>query len=107
MQLIARLEEHLDIVRAERDGQKIECVELRTKNETITRDFYEERVLHETLKVTRRGDRWKDTLAAVFALVGAGLISSGPSGTIRFALGWAMTVVVGAYQIIRSLANTD
>jgi hypothetical protein len=105
LKLIERLEDHLEIVRRERDGHKNDCAQVAVKLEEKTTSFHAKEIEYEKLRVTRRGDRCKDAICAVMSVVGGGLISSFPKGTGWFAFGWAILSIAALMQLIRAGLN--
>ena len=106
IKLVRRLEDHIQIVRAERDGHKQDCRDRDARIESLRHELIEYRIDNVTLNTTRRGDRWKDAVVAIASLVGAGFISSYSRGDGGFAFGWSLLALSCLYQLGRSIANT-
>ena len=100
------LEDALRVLRQERDASRADCQALQSRLDAKYQSLHDEQILNATLKVTRRGDRWKDAATAVASLLGAGLISSGTRGGAAFCFGWAFMGLAAIYQLLRSLWNT-
>lgn len=106
MKSVERLEKLLDIVRKERDDHKGLCDTLRGRCDEWKDKYYGERIEYEKVKITRRGDRWKDAVTAGAALIGGGFISSFLDSPSLFSFGWFLLIGAVVSQLGRSYFDT-
>ena len=105
IKLVERLDEHLQIVRSERDDHKNHCAAQIAKYDALVDRLHNEELEHVQLKTTRRGDRCKDAVFAVMSVLGGALISTFPKGSGWFAFGWSILGLAALLQMMRAAVN--